>query len=132
LWDLVPEFRLKFLRGAPLQCSTESSLERDMTHKIDAGLAAVRPLETANTGATARAGTERSPTVAATSATDTLRLTGDAEGLQALERELVTSPAGIDLAKVQAVRAAIADGSYRIDAAQIASRMIDLDRQLGG
>jgi negative regulator of flagellin synthesis FlgM len=102
-----------------------------MTHKIDAGLAAVRPLETSPTGA-ARAGAERSPTVSATAATDSVRLTGDAEGLQALERQLGTAPAGIDVAKVEAVRAAIADGSYRIDAAQIASRMIDLDRQLGG
>ena len=103
-----------------------------MTHKIEAGLAAIRPLETANTGAAARAGTERSSTVGATAAADSLRLTGEAEGLKALERELGTSPAGIDVAKVQAVRAAIADGSYRIDAAQIASRMIDLDKQLGG
>ena len=103
-----------------------------MTHKIEAGLAAIRPLETANTGATTRAGADRSAAVGATAAADSLRLTGDAEGLQALERELGTSPAGIDMAKVQAVRAAIADGSYKIDAAQIASRMIDLDRQLGG
>lgn len=103
-----------------------------MTHKIDAGLAAIRPLEAASTGAIARSGAERTAAVGATAPADTLRLTGDAEGLQALERELGTSPAGIDVAKVQAVRAAIADGSYRIDAAQIASRMIDLDRQLGG
>ena len=102
-----------------------------MSHKIDAGLPGVRPLEAANSGSVARAGTERSPSVGATAASDSLRLTGEAEGLQALERQLAT-PAGIDMAKVQAVRAAIADGSYRIDAAQIASRMIDLDRQLGG
>lgn len=102
-----------------------------MSHKIDAGLPGVRPLEAANAGTVARAGAERSPTVAATAASDSLRLTGEAEGLQALERQLA-APAGIDVAKVHAVRAAIADGSYRVDAAQIASRMIDLDRQLGG
>jgi negative regulator of flagellin synthesis FlgM len=127
----VPEFRLKIPRAWPLQCSTQS-LERVMTHKIDAGLAAIRPLEASHTAATSRAGAERSPTVGATAAIDSVRLTGDAEGLQALERELGTAPAGIDVAKVQAVRAALADGSYRIDAAQIASRMIDLDQQLGG
>jgi negative regulator of flagellin synthesis FlgM len=129
---MAPGFRLKFLQALPLQCSTESSLELEMTHKIDAGLAGVRPLEAATTGKVAQAGTERSASVAATAASDSLRLTGEAENLQALERQLGTSPAGIDVAKVQAVRAAIADGSYRIDAAQIASRMIDLDRQLGG
>ncbi|QSX77631.1 flagellar biosynthesis anti-sigma factor FlgM [Agrilutibacter solisilvae] len=103
-----------------------------MSHKIDGGLPAVRPPESSQTSAISRAGSERGQAVGATAPTDSVRLTGEAEGLQALGRQLGTSPAGIDLAKVQSLRAAIADGSYQIDAEQIASRMIDLDRQLGG
>lgn len=102
-----------------------------MTHKIDGGLPTVRAPDPSQAAATQRAGTERGQTVAATAATDSVRLTGDAESLQALERQLGTSPAGIDVQRVNALKAAIADGSYRIDAGQIASRMIDLDRQLG-
>jgi negative regulator of flagellin synthesis FlgM len=102
-----------------------------MTNKIDGGLPAARPPEAAVTSATARAGNERSAAIGATNATDSVRLTGEAEGLQALERQLGNGPAGIDVARVNAVRAAIADGSYKIDAQAIATRMIDLDQQLG-
>ncbi|HEY5803455.1 MAG TPA: flagellar biosynthesis anti-sigma factor FlgM [Lysobacter sp.] len=103
-----------------------------MTNKIDGGLPAARPPEAAVTSATTRAGTsaERSEAIGATTATDSVRLTGEAEGLQALERQLGNGPASIDIARVNAVRSAIADGSYRIDAQAIASRMIDLDQQL--
>lgn len=100
-----------------------------MSYKIDGGLPAARPPEAVSTTATARAGAQRSEPVGATAATDSVRLTGEAEGLQALERELAT-PAGIDVAKVNQVRAAIADGSYRVDPQAVASRMLELDRQL--
>jgi negative regulator of flagellin synthesis FlgM len=102
-----------------------------MTHKIDAGPSAIRPPEATHVTATNRAGAERDQAVGAIAAADSVRITGEAEGLQALGRQLGTSPAGIDVARVQALRAAIADGSYQIDAGQIATRMIDLDRQLG-
>ncbi|MGO4220255.1 flagellar biosynthesis anti-sigma factor FlgM [Lysobacter sp. TAF61] len=101
-----------------------------MTHKIDGGLPAARPPEAAVTSATARAGTERNAPVGATTATDSVRLTGEAEGLQALERQLGNGPASIDIARVNAVRSAIADGSYRVDSQAIATRMLDLDREL--
>ena len=80
--------------------------------------------------ATQRAGSERSQPVAATGAAGSVRLTGEAESLQALERQLGAAPAGIDVARVNALRAAIADGSYQVDAARIASGMLDLDRAL--
>jgi len=50
--------------------------------------------------------------------------------LQALERELGEAPASFDTARVDAVRAAIADGSYRIDPQAIADRMLSLERDL--
>ena len=62
---------------------------------------------------------------------DSLRLTGEATSLQALQRELSTAPA-IDQARVAEVRQALESGSYRIDPAKIAERMLDLDKQLGG
>ena len=100
-----------------------------MTHKIEGTGTIARPIETtARPLPTVRSGGERGPV----SATESVRLTGEAEGLQAMERELGAGPAGIDVARVNALRAAIADGSYQIDAQAVASRMLDLDRQLGG
>ena len=103
-----------------------------MTHKIDGGVPVARASEAINASVTARAGSERGQPIAAAAATDSIRLTGEAEGLQALERQLGAAPAGIDVARVNALRAAIADGSYRVDAQEIATRMLDLERQLGG
>ena len=56
---------------------------------------------------------------------------GTRHGLQALQRELGASPAGIDMARVGEIRAALADGSYRIDPQQVASRMLALEGELG-
>lgn len=102
-----------------------------MTHKID-GTPAARPVEPVATAAVGRAGGERSRPVAAAPAGDSVRLTGEAGSLQALGRELAAAPASLDLDRVDALRAAIADGSYRIDADAIAARMLQLDRELGG
>ena len=102
-----------------------------MTQKIDGG-GSSRPIDSVTTNATsARAGTDRTAPVAAPEG-DSLRLTGEASGLQTLARELGSAPAGIDMAKVNAVRAAIADGSYQIDSAKIADRMLGLERDLAG
>ena len=59
-----------------------------------------------------------------------MRLTGEAAGLQALQRELGSAPAGLDVARVNEIRAAIADGNYRVDPQQIATRMLDLENAL--
>lgn len=100
-----------------------------MTHKIDGSVPVARPQESAARPLSAvRAGAERSAPVAAA---ESMRLTGEAEGLQALERKLGSGPAGIDLARVNALQMAIADGSYKVDAQAVASRMLDLERQLG-
>ena len=101
-----------------------------MTQKIDGG-GVSRPIESVTTGASARTGTDRTAPIAAPEG-DSLRLTGEASGLQTLARELGSAPADIDVAKVNAVRAALADGSYKIDAAKIADRMLGLERDLAG
>ncbi|KLJ02723.1 flagellar biosynthesis anti-sigma factor FlgM [Luteimonas sp. FCS-9] len=103
-----------------------------MTHKID-GLQAptVRSATPVAGPQVGRAGDARDKAVEAAAAGDSLRLTGEATGLQALQRDLSTRPA-FDESRVQAVREAIASGSYRVDAEAIASRMLDLDARLGG
>lgn len=100
-----------------------------MSQKIDGGLAASAQLRSValNTKPVASGEQQARPVEAA----DSLRLTGEATGLQALQRELSAAPA-IDTAKVEAVRQSLQDGSYRINADAIASRMLDLDQQLGG
>ncbi|GHA89284.1 flagellar biosynthesis anti-sigma factor FlgM [Lysobacter bugurensis] len=100
--------------------------------KIDGAAAPMRMVETGSAAAaqSARAGATRSAPVAATPEADSLRLTGEATGLQTLARDLGAAPAGIDMDRVNAVRASIADGSYRIDSQAIANRMLDLERAL--
>ena len=101
-----------------------------MTHKIEGTQPLARPSESVATPAAGRAGAERGQPVSAASTTESVRFTGEAESLQALERQLGSAPAGMDVARVNALRAAIADGSYRVDAAKVADRMLDFDRAL--
>lgn len=103
-----------------------------MSYKIDGLPPAARAAETAATvTAATRAGGARNEPISATAGVDRVSLTGDAEGLKAMGRELGAAPAGIDMGRVNALKSAIADGSYKIDAQAIASRMLDLDRELG-
>lgn len=103
-----------------------------MSHKIE-GLPPSAQLRGAGAlgGQVARAGDVREAPVEAAAAGDSLRLTGEAAGLQAMQREASAQPA-IDPVRVQAVREALAAGTYRIDPEAIASAMLDLDAQLGG
>lgn len=102
-----------------------------MSNQINSGPpAAARAAElTPISQARSRAGEDRSDPVAATPATDNIRLTGEAAGLQVLERSL-GAPAGIDVARVNEVRAALADGSYQVDPQQIASRLLAFEDAL--
>jgi len=103
-----------------------------MTHKIEGSLPAGATLRSGSVaGKISSAGADRSSPVAAAEASDSLRLTGEATGLQTLQKELSTAPA-VDQSRVQAVRESLQNGSYKIDPDAIASRMIDLDQQLGG
>ncbi|WP_101927713.1 MULTISPECIES: flagellar biosynthesis anti-sigma factor FlgM [Luteimonas] len=103
-----------------------------MTQKIDGFQApAVRGTSPLSPAQTPRAGEARDKPVEAAAAGDSLRLTGEAASLQALQRDMSTGPA-VDEARVQAVRDALAAGTYRIDPGAIAAGMLDLDAQLGG
>jgi len=98
-----------------------------MSQKIDGGITStpqVRPLATSAKTAAADGSAAR-PVEAA----DSVRLTGEATSLQAIQRGLSAAPA-IDTARVQAVRDALQNGSYRINPDAIAQRMLDLDEQL--
>ncbi len=61
---------------------------------------------------------------------DQLKLTDSARALQEAAQSKETSP--IDAKRVEQVRRALADGSYKIDAGRIADRMLTMDHQLDG
>ena len=82
-------------------------------------------------GRVASAGADRSSPVEASAAGDSLRLTGEATSLQAMQRELSAAPA-INEARVAAVREALQAGTYKINAEAIADGMLGLEDQLGG
>lgn len=100
-----------------------------MSNKIDGGLPVTPLLRSA--GATTRAPATSSEPTESVPAMDSLRLTGEATSLLAQQREIAANPA-FDEAKVAAVRRALEDGSYRIDAGIIADAMLQTDRELMG
>jgi negative regulator of flagellin synthesis FlgM len=100
-----------------------------MSQKIE-GSSPLPPVHsTGQVARTGAAGADRSGPVEAAQAGDSLRLTGEAAGLQVLQRELAAAPA-IDVARVDQVRQALESGTYRIDPANIASRMMQMDSLL--
>ena len=68
--------------------------------------------------------------VAAPGNDDQLKLTDSARALQEATKMKDASP--IDPKRVEKVRQALADGSYKVDADRIADRMLAMDQQLGG
>jgi negative regulator of flagellin synthesis FlgM len=102
---------------------------RHMSQKIDGGIAASAQLRPVTV--LAKAAPAGDTAARPVEAVDSLRLTGEATNLQAMQRELSTAPA-IDSGRVQAVREALENGSYRINPEAIAQRMLDMDQQLRG
>jgi negative regulator of flagellin synthesis FlgM len=104
-----------------------------MTTKID-GLSPspARVVDTTASAATARAGTDRTQPVGAAPAADSVRLTGEATGLQAAVENQLGRAAPLDMARVNAVKAALADGSYQVNPQEIANRLVALERQMKG
>jgi len=102
-----------------------------MNQKIEGSLTAgLRPLPPTLERQLPTASAARAQAIAPVRASDSLRLTGEAAGLQALQRELTAAPA-IDLARVEAVREQLASGLYKINPDKIAELMLELDDQLG-
>ncbi len=60
---------------------------------------------------------------AARSTEDTVQITGDAMQLQSLDRSIGGEPS-FDSARVEALRAAIAEGRYQVDADRVADKMM--------
>jgi negative regulator of flagellin synthesis FlgM len=73
-----------------------------------------------------------------TSATDAVKSSADVSATQSTllssgtlsTRAPATADAPVDTAKVEKLRAAVLDGSYKPDAAKIADRLVDLEKKL--
>ncbi|WCE03756.1 flagellar biosynthesis anti-sigma factor FlgM [Pseudoxanthomonas sp. JBR18] len=105
-----------------------------MSQKIEGSVPTPASLRTSSVNTKAATGVSdegKTRAVDATASADSLSLTGQASGLQTLQRELSTAPA-VDSSRVEAVRQSLQDGSYKINPDAIASRMLELDQQLGG
>lgn len=64
-------------------------------------------------------------------AADKVQLSSTAQSMKSLE-EAVHASDGIDTAKVDRIRAQIAEGRYHVDAGKLANHMMDLERALLG
>jgi len=62
-------------------------------------------------------------------ATDKVSLTDTATQLQSLQQTLADAPV-VNNDRVEALRAAIADGSYQVDATELAQSMINFETQI--
>lgn len=104
-----------------------------MTTKIDGlGLSPARIVDTTASAVVARAGSERTRPVGSAPAVDSVRLTGEATGLQTAVENQLGRASPLDMARVNAVKAALADGSYRVNPQQIADRLVAFERQMTG
>ncbi|MGQ0501655.1 MAG: flagellar biosynthesis anti-sigma factor FlgM [Panacagrimonas sp.] len=101
-----------------------------MSTKIEAYLppavASLRPYGSGQGGSSVK-----STPVPAAAAVDSVKLTGAAHSLLQFDQ---SAPARsvIDGDRVQAIRQALADGSYRIDSGVIASKLMRMEWELGG
>lgn len=100
-----------------------------MSNKIDTGLPVTPALRAVTS--TPRTAVSSTGPVSSVAAADSLSLTGEATDLLNLQRDIAAN-ASFDEGKVNAVRRALEDGSYRIDADSIADAMLEFDRQLLG
>ena len=113
----------------PLSLVNRNSQDITMSQKIDGNLQAPNLLRSIAPGNKPSVSTDAP--ARPVEAADSLRLTGEATSLQAMQRELSTAPA-IDAGRVQAVRESLQNGTYKINPDAIASRMLELDQQLQG
>lgn len=73
-----------------------------------------------------RPGLENNNTEAKTASTDTVSVTSEAERLLKLEDKLADLPV-VDTARVQEIKASIADGSFEVNAERIASKLMQFE-----
>ena len=99
-----------------------------MVNKID-GISGQRPAvpQPSQQAKSERADGERAQQPAQTS--DQLSLTSSAQLLKELNEAIAAAPE-VDQSRVDAIKQAIADGSYQVDAGRIADKLLQLDDQL--
>jgi len=101
-----------------------------MTNSIDSMVdGSIQRLVERRTGTAPR---EARPDAAApdqAKSSDLVDLTGRAQELRAASEELAKTPV-FDSARVEALKQAISDGSYQVDAARIAEKLLATDGQL--
>jgi len=99
-----------------------------MVNKID-GVSGQRPA-VPNTGQNARADrTDAERASAPAQSSDQLSLTTSAQLLKELNDVVAATPE-VDATRVEAIKQAIADGSYQVDAGRIADQLLKLEDQL--
>ena len=100
-----------------------------MSSKIEGPRLAPLPPTPGVDPAAGRARASGEDKVGAVAASDSVRLTDVGSELAAVSRS-AGEPAPFDSAKVAAVRSALADGSYRVDAQLIADRLLAVEKDL--
>ena len=110
----------------PIYRATGKTGQPTMTHKID-GTTPRSPVS----GPTPVAPRSDAAANPATHPEDTVDLTNVARLMQRVENMLASVPP-TDRARVDAVRQALANGSYEVDPERIAARIINLERELSG
>lgn len=99
--------KIQGLESRPVQVGTDRSVQR----KGDAGADAATKVQTGSGSG------------------DGVHITGSAKQLAAIEQTLKDLPV-VDEARVEKLRSAIEAGSYKVDAARVAEKMLLLEDQL--
>lgn len=100
-----------------------------MSTKIEGPRLAPLPPTSAAESAERKAKASADDKVGALAPTDSVRLTGAGSEIAAVARS-AGEPAPFDAAKVERVRAALADGSFKIDARLVAERLLAAEKDL--
>lgn len=77
-----------------------------------------------------KGGSDPGAAPAAIPAMDNLKLSGEASGLVSAQREISSTPPSMDQTKIDALRSAIAAGTYQVNPREIAIRLAALERTL--
>lgn len=89
------------------------------------------PAERSDAASKPASNTIDQPRTTASSGGDSVNLSDRAKSLKQAEQQLSSQPE-IDDAKVAQIRQALEDGTYKVDAKQLAQKMLDLDKSIFG
>jgi negative regulator of flagellin synthesis FlgM len=93
---------------------------------VSSGSEQGKPVENQGNGKT---GATPGNASAANSTADSVKLTGEAQQLQALEARIASEPV-VDAQRVQAVRTAVGNGTFTVNPERIAEKMISLEQAI--